>query len=126
MHSVAPGQSDEGVKTFKTIASVESFSDRMQQDNTILVCEENQRIIGVVELKEGRHLAMLFVSPDCQERGVGRSLVSAIIPCTRAETLTVNASLNSVSAYSRYGFICEGDIAEKSGLEYQPMKLKHI
>lgn len=124
MDSVAPGLSNEGVETFQSIASVGGFSKRMKEDNTILVYEENGKVKGVIELKEGRHVAMLFVIPDSQERGVGRALVSAIIPYTRAETLTVSASLNSITAYSQYGFINVGDPDEKSGLKYQPMELE--
>lgn len=121
--AVAPNLSPEGVETFNNIASVDSFLYRMNQDNTILVYEENERVIGVVELKEGRHVAMLFVSPECQKMGVGRQLFSAILPFITAETLTVSASLNSVPAYLKYGFTCAGDPDEKSGLVYQPMEL---
>ena len=124
MDSVAPSLSNEGFETFQGIASVDGFSNRMKEDNTILVYEENGKVKGVIELKEGRHVAMLFVVPDFQERGVGRALVSAITPYTRAETITVSASLNSIPAYSRYGFICAGDPDEKSGLKYQPMELE--
>ena len=124
MDSVAPNLSIEGVETFQGIASVDGFSNRMKEDNTILVYEENGKVKGVIELKEGRHVAMLFVAPDFQERGVGRALISAITPYTRGETITVSASLNSISAYFRYGFICAGDPDEKSGLKYQPMELE--
>ncbi|MCF6255927.1 MAG: GNAT family N-acetyltransferase [Gammaproteobacteria bacterium] len=124
MDSVAPSLSNEGFETFQGIASVDGFSNRMKEDNTILVYEENGKVKGVIELKEGRHVAMLFVVPDFQERGVGRALVSAITPYTRAETITVSASLNSIPAYFRYGFICAGDPDEKSGLKYQPMELE--
>lgn len=124
MISVAPGLSNEGVATFKGIASVGSFSSRMNEDNIILVCEENEKIQGVIELKDGRHVAMLFVAPGAQKRGIGRALVSAIMPSTKAVKITVSASLNSIPAYSRYGFICTGDPDEKSGLKYQPMELE--
>lgn len=120
--AVAPRLSQEGIETFKNVASVNSFLHRMSQDNTILVYEENGRVIGIVELKGGRHIAMLFVSPDCQNRGVGRELVSAILPFVSAGTLTVSASLNSVPAYLKYGFICVGEPGETSGLVYQPMQ----
>lgn len=123
--AVAPSLSHEGVETFKSIASVDSFLDRMSKDNTILVYEKNGSVIGVVELKEGRHVAMLFVAPDCQKRGVGRELFSAILPFARVETVTVSASLNSVPAYLKYGFTCSGDPDEKSGLAFQPMELKY-
>lgn len=124
MDSVAPSLSNEGVETFQSIASIDGFSNRMKEDNTILVYEENGKVKGVLELKEGRHVAMLFVDPDFQERGIGRALVSAIMPYARAETITVSASLNSIPTYVRYGFICAGDPDEKSGLKYQPMELE--
>lgn len=124
MISVAPSLSNVGVETFQSIASVGGFSSRMKEDNIILVYEKNEKIKGVIELKEGRHVAMLFVAPDSQKRGIGRALVSAIMPCTRAEIITVSASPNSIPAYFRYGFICTGDPDEKSGLKYQPMELE--
>ncbi len=122
--AVAPSLSHEGVETFKSIASVDSLLIRMSEDNMILVCEEHGRVVGVVELKEGRHIAMLFVSPDYQKRGVGRDLISAILPFASAVTVTVSASHNSVPAYLKYGFTCAGDPDIKSGLAFQPMQLK--
>jgi len=124
MRSVAPGLANDGIETFRGIASVDSFSNRMKEDNTILVYEKNGEIQGIIELKEGLHVAMLFVDPDFQKRGVGSALVSAIMPYTKAEIVTVSASLNSVPAYFRYGFVCTGDPSEKSGLKYQPMELE--
>ena len=124
MNSVAPSLSNEGVDTFQSIASVGGFSNRMKEDNIILVYEENGIVNGVIELKEGRHVAMLFVVPDFQKKGIGRALVSAVMTYTRVETITVSASLNSIPAYFKYGFICSGDPDEKSGLKYQPMELE--
>ncbi|MEW8626774.1 MAG: GNAT family N-acetyltransferase [Candidatus Thiodiazotropha sp.] len=121
---VAPGLSSEGVEAFNKISSIGGFLHRMKAGNSILVCEEQRKIVGIVELKEGRHLAMLFVHPDHQKRGVGRVLISAILPYVTENTLTVSASLNSVSAYLKYGFTCSGVPEEKSGLKYQPMELK--
>lgn len=126
MASVAPGLSNEGIATFKGIASADSFSSRMKEDNVILVCEENEKIQGVIELKEGCHVAMLFVAPESQKQGIGRALMSAIMPFFRAEIITVSASLNSIPAYLQYGFICIGDPDEESGLKYQPMELVNL
>ena len=124
IHSVAPSLSSEGIDTFRGIAAEDSFSNRIKGDNTILVFEDEGKVKGVIELKEGRHVAMLFVDPESQNKGIGNELISEVMAYARTKTITVSASLNSVSAYLKYGFACTGEPDEKSGLKYQPMELE--
>lgn len=119
--SVAPGLTAQGVATFAGVAAATSFAERFHGDNAMSVFEEAGRVLGVIELKEGRHIAMLFVDPSAQGRGVGRQLVEAALAKARADTVTVSASLSSVPAYIRYGFELAGPVAESAGLVYQPM-----
>lgn len=122
--SVASSLSDEGIATFTAIASPDAFAERMKADNRMLVAEgKNSAILGVIELKEGRHIAMLFVTPSQQKGGIGRKLLTAVLRNTRSETVTVSASLSSVPAYQKYGFKPKGDVGEFSGLVYQPMEI---
>jgi len=122
--SVARSLSDEGIATFASIASPNAFSERMKADNHMIVAEgKNGEILGVVELKEGRHIAMLFVTPSQQKGGIGRRLLTAVLKYARSEIVTVSASLPSVPAYQKYGFKLNGDVGELSGLVYQPMKI---
>lgn len=123
MASVAPTLAEEGINTFLAIAATEAFAARMAQDNLILIAERGEQAAGLIELKQGRHLAMLFVAPDQQRQGVGRQLLAAVLPHVRGELLTVSAALPSVSAYLDYGFECCGDIGQSAGLTYQPMQL---
>lgn len=122
MLAVAPSLSAQGVETFVRVASVEAFAERRQGDNLMLVSEADGRITGLVELKQGRHMAMLFVAPNWQRRGIGRRLISAALERASAEIVTVSASLSSVAAYQRYGFVLAGDVSESAGLVYQPME----
>jgi len=124
MDTVAPTLEKEGVQTFQGIASIGGLESRMDADNEMLVYEDNGEVIGFLELKEGRHIAMLFVSPGSQKKGVGKSLISAMLPYAKKNVVTVNASLTSVPAYLHYGFECTGDASESAGLTYQPMKIK--
>ena len=119
--SVAPTVTAQGVATFGTIAAASSFAKRFVGDNNMFVFEDAGRVVGVIELKEGRHISMLFVDPNAQGRGVGRQLVEAALAQARADLITVSASLPSVPAYTRYGFALAGPVAEASGLVYQPM-----
>ena len=122
--SIASSLPCEGVLTFTKIAKASAFLERMQQDNTILVAEDKQRIVAVIELKAGHHIAMFFVDPDFQNKGVGRALFSAILPHVRTDILTVSASLSSIDIYKKYGFEYAGEVGESAGLVYQPMELE--
>ncbi|WP_299494414.1 GNAT family N-acetyltransferase [uncultured Shewanella sp.] len=122
--SVADTLSDEGVLTFTNIATSNAFFDRMKGDNLMLVAEKGEKIEGVIELKEGRHIAMLFISPKHQKEGIGRKLLSSVMHYAKVKTVTVSASLSSVPVYEKYGFQCKGDASESAGLAYQPMEMK--
>lgn len=122
MHSVAPLLPAQGITTFTEVASANAFAARMQGDTLMLVCEVQGRRAGLVELKLGRHVAMLFVCPARQRQGMGRRLIEAALGHARSQTVTVSASLPSVVAYQRYGFSKAGEVGEQAGLIYQPMQ----
>jgi predicted N-acetyltransferase YhbS len=122
--SVAGTLTEDGVSTFSKIAASDAFLHRMKEDNLILVAELDGNIAGVIELKEGRHIAMFFVEPEHQNKGIGRKLISSALSYAKASKITVNASLSSIPAYRKYGFECKGDIGELSGLVYQPMEIE--
>ena len=124
LRSIADTLSEEGKTTFSSIAASNAFLGRMKGDNLMLVAESDENIEGVIELKEGRHVAMLFIRPESQKSGIGRKLLVSALKYAKVETVTVSASLSSVSAYEKYGFECSGEIDESAGLVYQPMEIK--
>lgn len=122
MLAVAPSLSVQGVDTFVKVAAQKAFAERLVGDNLMLVCVAEGTLVGLIELKEGRHVAMLFVAPAWQRKGVGKHLVNAALEQARANVVTVSASLSSVAAYERYGFVLAGEVGERGGLIYQPME----
>lgn len=124
LRSIAGTLSEEGKTTFSSIAASNAFLGRMKSDNLMLVAENDENIEGVIELKEGRHVAMLFIRPERQRNGIGRELLLSALKYAKVETVTVSASLPSVTAYEKYGFECSGEIDESAGLVYQPMEIK--
>lgn len=126
MQAVAPSLSAQGVETFGKVAAQQAFAERMAGDNLMLVCVADGVLAGLIELKEGRHVAMLFVAPACQRSGIGKRLMDAVLEHARADMVTVRASLSSVTAYERYGFVLAGDAGEFAGLVYQPMERRLI
>lgn len=124
--AVAPSLSAQGVETFGKVAAQQAFAERMAGDNLMLVCIADGALTGLIELKEGRHVAMLFVAPAWQRRGIGTRLMNAALEHVSADVLTVRASLSSVAAYERYGFALAGDVGEFAGLVYQPMERRRV
>ncbi|MFJ4371090.1 GNAT family N-acetyltransferase [Pseudomonas japonica] len=122
MLAVAPSLSAQGVDTFTKIAAQKALAERMASDNLMLVCVAEGTLAGLIELKEGRHVTMLFVAPAWQRRGVGKRLMNSALEQARANVVTVRASLSSVAAYERYGFALAGEVDEIAGLIYQPME----
>ncbi len=124
---VAPHFSEEGRTTFHEFVRQFAFSD--QPGKTFaLVARRERTIIGVIEVVDGSHVALLFVAPEFQRHGVGSELVQrAITECLRRmpppDVLTVNASPNALAAYARMGFVPMKQEQERDGIRHVPMAL---
>ena len=103
LHAVAPTYSEEGVLTFLEFASGEAMRERMANCATFVACR-NGHIVGMAQLRDGAHLAMLFVARDEQRTGIGRKLLAAVWSKCTGDVLTVNSSPNAQEAYARFGF----------------------
>lgn len=86
--------------------------------------QEDGKVERLIELNEGCHVAMLFISPQRQKKGIGKKLLSSSLNYAKVKTVTVSASLSLVPAYEKYGFECNGEVSESAGLAYQPMEVK--
>lgn len=92
------------------------------------MAEVDGKIVGVVAIKENRHLYHLFVSKEFQGRGVARELWEAAKGASLAAgnrgRFTVHSSLGAVGLYERLGFVKESEAVNRSGVVYVPMKLE--
>ncbi|MCG3181751.1 MAG: hypothetical protein BIFFINMI_04151 [Phycisphaerae bacterium] len=67
------------------------------------------RVVGMIGLKRNE-IGHLFVHPDHDRRGIGRSLVAFAMACFRQaghREMIVMSSLNAVDFYARFGFVSE-------------------
>jgi len=120
---VAPHYPTEGVAEFHRYASVEALSQRHKSGHITLV-EHSGELVGLLHLREPRHVSMLFVQSSRQRGGIARGLLAA------AGTLagdtdcqfTVSSSPNAVSAYERLGFRITGSEQCVHGIRFVPMQ----
>lgn len=110
-----------GIVIFGSVVVVDVFVVCLQGDNYILVVEQDDCIVGVVELKEGCYLVMLFVDFVCQGKGIGYVLFEVVLLQVCELVLIVCVLFNVVLIYLCYGFVVDGEVGEFNGLVYQQM-----
>jgi len=93
----------------------------------VLVAEERDEIVGMIELRDQKHISMLFVAKRVQRGGIEREHIRRALEKMKQKDiksarLTVNASPNSVSAYKRMGFKKDGPEQLKTGIRSVPMR----
>lgn len=126
---VAPEFSSEGIEEFKKYADAEALAHRANSGSFIIIARNGSNPVGVIEIRDYNHVAMLFVSKQFQRQGIARALVrKAIEICLRRQPdlhkITVNSSPNSIHAYEKMGFISTSDEQISNGIRFIPMELK--
>ncbi|WP_419785143.1 GNAT family N-acetyltransferase [Pseudodesulfovibrio sp.] len=125
--NVAPNFTETGRTTFHEYITLFAFS-RRPGDYFAMAAFVEDTMVGVVEITDGHHVALFFVAPEQQQRGIGRELLrQAAGRCLRHDprpsVLTVNASPNALNGYKRLGFTPTGDEREEQGIRFIPMEL---
>lgn len=90
---------------------IENFNGWMKQPTRSchLKAIRDQQIVGVILVKEYWNLCSLFVIPDYQRQGIGKTLVlKAIAQCrthSDEQAIYLNAAQNAIPFYKALGFI---------------------
>ena len=124
---VAADYTDEGVKGFCNFISDNGiYKMFLIGEYKLWVAETNGEIAGMITVRSGRHISLLFVSDKYQRLGIGRDLINAAASymINRGESYaTVNASPYGVPFYHAVGFTDTGAERMDSGMLITPMKL---
>jgi GNAT superfamily N-acetyltransferase len=84
---IAPQFSQEGIAEFIKFACSNALADRFRAGNFILLAESEQSIIGVIEIRENDHVALLFVEKSHQRKGIAKELLLRSIETCRKRSL---------------------------------------
>ncbi len=125
---VAPEYSDEGIAEFFKYANAQALAERSKSNHFTIIAKLNSKSIGIIEIRDYKHISMLFVLKHSQRMGVGKMLLQkAIALCLKNQShvqkLTVNSSPNSVRAYEKMGFTPDNTEQCVNGIRFIPMSL---
>ncbi len=126
---IAPEYSEEGVQEFLKYASADGLRERLQNNHFTLLATEQDRIVGMIEVRNTHHISMLFVDKAYQRQGISRTLLDKALTICRdkrpdLKTVTVNSSPYAVPIYQRLGFRALEPEKVVHGIRFVPMALE--
>lgn len=121
---VAPEYGPEGINEFFKFANPLAMAERSSIKQIVIVAEYHSDFVGVIEMRDYNHIAMLFVS--LRGKGIGKELTKmAIQECRNRQPdvkiITVNSSPFAEPIYSKIGFKKTGPFQERNGITFVPM-----
>ena len=123
----APEYSEEGVAEFKAFIEPSFITDKMPNGEFRLWgAYENERIVGVIAIKQPLHITLLFVDKHYHRRGIAGKLFETVINdetiAGQHDHVTVNSSPYAVEIYRRMGFTPTDTEQTVNGLRFTPME----
>jgi GNAT superfamily N-acetyltransferase len=121
---VAPDYEEEGINEFLKFANPLALADRGGSEQVAIVAEQGSDLVGIIEMSNCDHIAMLFVS--LRSKGIAKELINrAVEECRKRKPelkrITVNSSPFAEPIYSRMGFKPTGSFQKKNGIAFEPM-----
>lgn len=124
---VAPGYGERGVNSFRDfVTDNELYHMFLTGSYHLFGAFDAGRLIGMITLRSGHHISLLFVDEKYQQRGVGAALVDIVGQFAGRKPgegrLTVNAAPDAVGFYHRVGFLDTDTEQLADGIRYVPMQ----
>jgi predicted GNAT family N-acyltransferase len=125
---VAPDYSDEGNQHFYEWIKPENIAERQKENRNILVAKVNNKLAGMIEIRQNNRISLLFVDKQYQKHGIARqlferSLKNSHINDPDLNRYFVHASPYSIPVYKKIGFIETGEMTIQNGISYLPMEI---
>jgi ribosomal protein S18 acetylase RimI-like enzyme len=125
---IAPDFSGEGIDEFFKYANPRSLAKRSEDSHFVLVAEADGEIAGMIEVREMRHISMLFVDKAHHRKGIGKGLFRLALERIMSAnpppgSVTVHSSRFAVPFYENLGFTKTSEEKIIYGVVHIPMAL---
>jgi|SRR6516162_297413 predicted GNAT family N-acyltransferase len=126
---VALDYSAEGVAEFRKYNRPEEMIKRLRAGHFALLATAKRKIVGVIEIRNNRHVSLLFVAPEFHGQKIATQLWHRAFRKSRAadatvREFTVNSSPYAVPIYEKFGFRQTSPEQTHNGLRFVPMNLQ--
>ena len=124
----APDYGEMGIATFRHFVTYSNMVEKVNQgEMKFYGCYLNQYLIGVIALRTGQHISLLFVRGKFHHLGVATKLMKVVENEVLAQNpkiraVTVNASPYAVGFYEKNGFVPLDKEQKADGIRFTPMR----
>lgn len=123
----APEYPQEGVDEFLRYIKPNLLHKRAESDHFTLVAFAGEVIVGMIEIRELRHVSLMFVRKTYHRQGIAKNLFQmALERCLQFNPdlaeMTVNSAPYAVPIYERFGFVAQSEEMVSNGIRFIPMK----
>ena len=125
---IAPDFPDEGIEEFFGYSNPRALVKRSEGNHFVLVAEAEGSIAGMIEIRERKHISMLFVDKAFHRRGIAKGLLTAALDRIESggrapKKVTVHSSRFAVPFYESLGFVRTEEEKIIHGVIHIPMAL---
>lgn len=124
----APDYEEMGVATFRHFIEYHNMVEKVSQgEMRFWGCYQNTDLAGVIALREGQHISLLFVRERYHHLGMARKLMNVAVDAVMMEepairAVTVNSSPYAVGFYKKMGFVPLGREKKADGIRFTSMR----
>ncbi|MCR4757326.1 MAG: GNAT family N-acetyltransferase [Butyrivibrio sp.] len=127
----APDYSQEGIENFKKFVNDDMLRKMFLAGHyQLFVAVFEGKYLGMLSLREKKHISLLFVDGDCHGNGIGKALIRFVSKYVLEEEgidkMTVNASPYALEFYHKMGFKDLREEMEADGIIFTPMELSLV
>ncbi len=125
----APDYEEMGIATFRHFIEYHNMVEKVHQgEMKFWGCYLNNYLVGVIALRTGQHISLLFVRDKFHHLGVARKLINVAVDAVAMENpqiraVTVNSSPYAVGFYKKLGFVPLGPEQRADGIRFTAMRL---
>lgn len=125
----APDYEEMGIQTFRHFIDFHHMVEKISRgEMRFWGSYLNNYLVGVMALREGQHISLLFVRDKFHHLGIARNLVQLAVHVIEMEqpkirAVTVNSSPYAVGFYKKMGFQALGAEQKGDGIRFTSMRL---
>lgn len=117
--------SSKGIQEFMNTFDDENILSLMKSKHLMMIGAIDDKLVGVIGVRDLKHIQCLFVDSQYQRQGIGTQLLNYAKNLMYGQ-VSVHADLSAKDFYLHNGFVVSGKVEEIQGISFVPMVYQSV